>query len=951
MKHILPLSLLLIGPAVSYSQTVNPSEAMARAMRFLQPQAHTLGIDHPSLSLAHTAAMQDETYYYAFNVSGGGFIIVGGDAVAQEILGFSHEGTFDPSQMPENMKWWLNQYEQQISYAIQQVRAGSLILADRDSDANHSAQARRTPAAYSDVLPLLGESSNAIQWGQDKPFNLAIDGGHGDYVTGCVATAGAQVMRYYQHPLTDEGLRYDEMLLGTVRGNQRYAPAITADYTYAWSDMQPQYYNHSSYHLSDPDVKDLANLMYRIGRSINATFGTSTTSASLRELGKKMIHNFGYDKTLTYDQRSYYSDSQWEDKIHEELEASRPVLYGASDIHGGGGHAFVCDGYNALYQSYHINWGWTGLCDGYFKLTGTNALKPSDSGTGGAGVNAEYIMNQEILSSITPDEGNDYRYNMVCSDISLSQPTIKRGKTVALEGLFWNYSYADYQGAIGLGFFEKGTEGGGIVATYHEGTLHSFYGYHSIQVPMPDALASDHEYEVYPMYKENGVWQYFHLNEDCEVPVLTVIEPDRTIKGWSMPWTITTSTLPLGSSYGITEGGFGNDGEVESTITFGFRFMNVANPDDCAYSESFTRTLAPGYYVPCDAEHPVVIDVPVSLTIGETYTVTSMYKDNEGEWKESRRWQTYDDPDVMITQPEALILADLPCIKNEGYFTADDLEIRFNVLNSTGNDISGKTIVVWFFPAAGGKSVDYAQFSNQSFADGESREFTVKYSNLKKKELNSGKDYFFLVQNNTDSYYLNQQRISAYMRLPLQISYQPTLGQWGTLCLPYEAEVPEGFTAYQVTGTAEGMILKEEVEIMEMNHPYLIQSTEGETTIFSGPTTPTGSYANGLLYGITDNTIDTFVPAGSYHLMQGEQGQGFYLIQNAEEQPLQPYGAYLKTEVIETEFLLIEGPQDDAIQLLHPDVTPSRAYNLHGQPIRKSDAHGIQINNGRIWMK
>lgn len=396
-KLFLTLPLMLLG-AATFAQTVSEEEALGKALGFLSSQRHARGNNSDvRLTLAHKAAMQDETFYYVFNNQAGGFVIIGGDEVADDVLGYTENGSFDIDQLPANFRWWLSTYEQAISHSIRVQRA-------------NGGYATRGPKQARIALPNIPHLMQT-QWNQDMPYNAMIPGNtpatprRDQYATGCVATAVAQIMNYHQWP--EHGWSSNKY--------QQNGFTYEADFqntTYDWSLMQNTY---SDTYTGSAAEMEVAKLMYHVGVSVGMVYGTIAvggSASSTQIAAQKLVTNFGY-KSGNFIDRSKISDADWENVIYNELANKRPVLY-SGQSEDGGGHAFVCEGYEN--GKYYINWGWGGYCDGVYNLTPTStedALDPSGSGIGGAGEEETYKRDQRIAVGIEPDRSYDGSLNVI----------------------------------------------------------------------------------------------------------------------------------------------------------------------------------------------------------------------------------------------------------------------------------------------------------------------------------------------------------------------------------------------------------------------------------------------------------------------------------------------------------------------------------------------------------
>lgn len=375
MKRIILLLLAHIS-LCAVAKTVSPAEALDKALRFVQPTATARGMHAAGatqLTLTHTAAAGDETYYYVFNNADGGYVVVGGDDVAHDVLAYGASGTFDPNNMPPAMKWWLSQYEGQIHRAIQ---------AERRQNAETKAEA--PTHSRTEILPLLGKT----EWFQDLPYsahilnNVELAEADADeyFPTGCVATALAQIMRYWrypQHGMASHGYRY--------RGNIFEADFSKADYK--WDLMEDSY---PFAYMGLPAEDAVAELMYHLGIGLKMIYDPYIGIAQPEMVAYTLRTFFGYSSDAHKLSRDNgYADSQWEQIVYEELAQGRPIVY------GGGNHCFVCDGYKDGF--YHINWGWNGRYNDYFLLTSTSdtpALTPNDQ---------SFERRQEMIIGIKPD--------------------------------------------------------------------------------------------------------------------------------------------------------------------------------------------------------------------------------------------------------------------------------------------------------------------------------------------------------------------------------------------------------------------------------------------------------------------------------------------------------------------------------------------------------------------
>lgn len=368
---LLPMAMLV------HAAPVKKDVAVQKAKYFLKTRH---GIDSPSLSLAMQGrqktigkgATVPDAFYYVFNKGDKeGYVIVSGDDSAADVLGYVDSGSFNPMDMPPNMKELLDGYAEEISWAR----------------ANANATGNATPPLARQVVTPLLETS----WGQDNPYNLdcyTLDGQQA--VTGCVATALAQVMYYYKWPksATTEIPTY-------TRNDQDYYDALPP-ITFDWDNMQKAYTGKET--SDNPKAVAVAQLLHYCGHAVKMSYGRAGSGAAMFDCIPALTDYFGYANTAVCIQRSCYTKETWEEIIYNELHHRRPVMiqgyYGASNS----GHAFVCDGYDGE-GFFHINWGWEGKANGYFRL---QALNPASQGSGNGMTNVGFSYRQTALVGISP---------------------------------------------------------------------------------------------------------------------------------------------------------------------------------------------------------------------------------------------------------------------------------------------------------------------------------------------------------------------------------------------------------------------------------------------------------------------------------------------------------------------------------------------------------------------
>lgn len=383
---LLSLMLLLSVSAIADPRSYQQAKAIA------QRQAAMLGIEMdaevtasakaaPRMSVSSAVSPSATCYYVFANGEDKGFTIVSGDDRMPEVVGYSAQGTYDPDHLPANYVGFMKAYQETVEALLKgdaQVSGG---LAE-------VRQWRAERAGSAAVAPLL----DGIKWDQREPYNnmCPLYEGTNRSVTGCVATAMAQVMMYYQYP---------KELETTIKAynTQTYGiqiPEISSGATYDWDNMLPDY-SKSDYNSAQADA--VAKLMYHCGAAVKMDYGPSSGANVTPAI---LATYFGYDADLMQDlTRTVFTLQQWMTLIDNELKAKRPILYSGQSSDGG--HEFVCDGSDGK-GLYHINWGWGGYQDGYFDLT---ILQPQKGGAGSGSAVDGYNRNCSMIIGIAPDNG------------------------------------------------------------------------------------------------------------------------------------------------------------------------------------------------------------------------------------------------------------------------------------------------------------------------------------------------------------------------------------------------------------------------------------------------------------------------------------------------------------------------------------------------------------------
>ena len=376
INHSILLLILLVLPQMVFAQQISEGEAMSKAMSFFAEHSTAQsGIKKaPSqgssnqITLAYTAGDSNTNFFYVYNRGeNGGFVIVGGDEVAQEILAYSDHGHFDYTQAPANFKNLLEQYAGQIRIAK--------YSANNQPTPQRVKRTTATPVQKVDIPDLIQTT-----WDQGDPYNRAIpklvnSNTSVEYTppTGCVQTAVAQIMKYWNYPEHGTGHRTRVLDYSQINGYNPGTSPFTPEFgvvvhdidfasaTYDWVNMLNNYTGEET----EAQINAVSKLMYHIGVASNAVWGVYETTGA-EELDA-LITYFNYSPKAIEIRRNNFDNETWEEIIYSELHIGRPVLYYGTGSNYAG-HEYIIHGYSSQYDMYKVNWGWGGSMDCYCKL-------------------------------------------------------------------------------------------------------------------------------------------------------------------------------------------------------------------------------------------------------------------------------------------------------------------------------------------------------------------------------------------------------------------------------------------------------------------------------------------------------------------------------------------------------------------------------------------------------
>lgn len=472
LRHILTsLAVAITATGMTHARTLTPEEALARINDNSSATKIAGRLSPSGVSLLKTIdTPSGDAAMYVFGKTDDTYMIVSANDQVAPLLGYGTAAADSSVPMPPQMIWWLEGYARGIAYA-DSVSTSARNHAPAKGDKLRHVQPQRIQNAKR-IGPLL-----STYWNQDAPFNNTCPTANGiNTYTGCVATAMAQVMNYFEYPAKGTGTGY-----ATCYGNNL---SMSLDVTFDWGNMLDNYWG--SYTTTQANA--VANLMKACGFSTNMDYGLEGSGTQSVYVPRALVNNFGYDQTAWVYYRDNYTLDEWQDMLLAQLSDNGPIYYSGASTDGG--HAFVCDGYNGN-GYFHFNWGWGGAYDGYFLI---DALDPAGQGIGGfeGGYNLQQAavlgVRKPQAGSVKPQAQLTQEEKDLTGDIS--------NNVLTMHGVWYNMGYES--ASFTLGFELEPVAGGDrtyqSIGSVGVGELNTFYGFRDFSGQLP--VCPDGTYRV-----------------------------------------------------------------------------------------------------------------------------------------------------------------------------------------------------------------------------------------------------------------------------------------------------------------------------------------------------------------------------------------------------------------------------------------------------------------------
>lgn len=972
MKNALLLSLL---PLALQAAPVDENKALELAQNFVANHssqtttAFVKSTNSTGLHLVYTgksssavksrsgSTISTDPAYYVFNYANdGAYVVVSGEDALKPVLGYSDNGGFSSDKINEGLQWWLDA----ITASVANARANNLptysdTLTTKTALVK-SAGAKAFVRYPSQAGPLLGKilfDQGAVEDTTRNHYSTVYSKGaaYNQYCpvsykmhcyTGCVATAFAQVMRYWQWPTaaatgsgsywTPDGAQITTSLAGTV---------------FDWANMLPDYNDTDS--LRDTEYKyvnnkgawvttvtanftsvqraAVAKLMFACGQAVNMSYGLNGSSSTTGNIVAAAVDNFGYSKTIGLRPREYFTTAEWLDLIKSEINAKRPVIYSAS-AQNKGGHAFVCDGYDA-YDLVHINWGWGGNNNGYFDVSslqyeGNN--NPADA----------FSMVQQIIIGIKkPETGDKGLPFMTVDNMTATAGTYAKTAStpVTINGL-GNYNY-DFSGSLALGFYQNGN----LVTTVSAKSTSQQAGLsinsYTLSLKLPSGLAAG-TYDVRVVYKQNGESSYTATRNAQGRSLFNKI----TVTVTSTGFTVANSSESLPNLQIVSTSGFDRPFVKDQTNTISVTFKNTGGEISGDNYDSGNIQFR--------NESKMLTQGTISVRTGETRTVEFTFVpeetgshtfqfycitvgDGTGYWVPQKFTNTVEEASTATPAVTISNVSLTQSCKTPGQIVT----LKFTA-NNTGGLLSQyyveiykdseKDPIVTCFPTCQINNGTYTIEKQLPYVFKDLGTYTVKLSYY-------GDDWVTLGV------------AAGYTFTVSPVTVTVSSVGYATAYMSYDATIPTGVTCYTAVDNGDKTLSLTKVTgtVLPALTPVVIQAAAGSYTFKAATTTTTTANENDL-----QGMLITTIPDANktYYVLNSVNGVlGFYRYTGATLDGTKAY-FMSTTSTIPAYTIRFGGGISTDINAVENGTTSDKYYDMQGRRV-VAPTHGIYIKNGK----
>lgn len=691
MKKIYTLTLagLLCGAMQADAAPRSMTEARRLAQDFFAAK-HGLVINTDQVELVDNAPRRKatnrtsiDTPYYIFNNDNRGFVIVSGSDLTSPILGYSDQATFTNAQLPDNLEGWFNMMSDAIEFI------------ERNPQAAISAE-QRSALSNTEIAPLLGNT----MWDQTSPYNTLCPAAS---PTGCMATAMAQVMRYFKFP--QKGVGSDSYSwTNPTTGTAETLAVNFAEHTYEWDLMEDTYTRSTSH--SEASRAAVAKISYHAGVSLHMNYNPSGSGSTAAHYYRALVNDFGYNPHVSTLCRAVFPFDEWNSVLLNELQQKRPILHGGqSNV---GGHAYVVDGYKD--GLYHVNWGWNGSYNGYYDIC---ILRPEGAGSGASLTEQGFCWDQYATINITPEQNVGTKYTpLYATNFTTTASTGKITTAIKLaHSKVYNYCPTKFVGQWGY-VLKQGNEVvhkqaiKNISIPGAQGVYYYFFTDLIGYVKLPSTLANG-TYRLYTYVQEDGSDLYdivrcyvtdthyltVKITDGQFTITLDSAEPNITASNWSSDKESYSTGREIDYTIDMT-----NAGTSTHVGKYILTYTSISNGKSYT-STSEVLTIAPGETK--TAHFRPLFDVSGKWTLSLATTLQNLATNDGSGWVEKTYTMSGQTKTMEVEADPSyggnFTLTATPTILTSGTTFPLDSEISFSLpVRNDGDNYVGKFVMRFY---------------------------------------------------------------------------------------------------------------------------------------------------------------------------------------------------------------------------------------------------------------
>ena len=458
MKKTILIFAFMGMAAGLYAGPVSPEKALQVAERVLSVQSTKASGDIRIIwdgESAATKADAQDPAFYVVGRDGGGFVIVSGNDNVRPVLALSYTNRFQVEGMPCNVSAWMERikrYSRSANEATPEVKAQWELFEETKAGRVPDNPETLTGVYYPKNTP-------TVEWDQTEPGNLlmpTVPHESERSVSGCVPLAIAEILTWFGYPEKGTGT-VESYVTNAGSSYAKTIPAHELTTYYDWEGLQ-SLNTHENFQAqcSDGDTTELgwnaAHLIYDVGTLIQVNYSSSGTAGNENRIVSQFSEHMGYSRNAVLRGREYgYPAWKWDQMLVEQVR-EHPVYYGGySD--GGGGHAYVLDGYGYYSGSvvFHFNFGWSGMCNGFYT---SDYQSPEDPRWPDEDFGRYSYVDALFDFAPDPDKQTSFVYELSYSEGGLSIKGSGNNRSVSADRLF-NSGNVSFSGAVSLFRLDK----------------------------------------------------------------------------------------------------------------------------------------------------------------------------------------------------------------------------------------------------------------------------------------------------------------------------------------------------------------------------------------------------------------------------------------------------------------------------------------------------------------